>query len=145
MKGKLARFPLLAELIDSDRGTLAEFLTERELDSGSTLFRTHDEAEELYFVTSGALAIKSDGQVVSELGAGEVLGALCLVSVSLRECDAVAIETSQLLCLSRESYLRLRSDQPTLALQLEEAILRSFSSLVRNMLVDARAPDAVDS
>jgi NTE family protein len=142
----LARFPLLAELIDSDRRTLAEFLTERELDSGSTLFRTNEEAEEMYFIVRGALAIKSDGQVVSELGAGEVLGALCLVSVGLRECDAVAIETSQLLCLSRESYLRLRSDQPTLALQLEEAILRSFSSLVRSILVDARAPTAaVDS
>jgi CRP-like cAMP-binding protein len=74
-----------------------------------------------------------------------VLGGLCLVSVGLRECDAVAAETSQLLCLSRESYLRLRSDQPALALQLEEAILRNFSSLVRNMLVDARAPSAADS
>lgn len=146
MNEMLARFPLLAELIDSDRRTLAEFLTERELDSGSTLFRTNEEAEEMYFIVRGALAIKSDGQVVSELGAGEVLGALCLVSVGLRECDAVAIETSQLLCLSRESYLRLRSDQPTLALQLEEAILRSFSSLVRSILVDARAPTAaVDS
>jgi len=145
MNEKLGRFPLLGELIDSERGVLAEFLTERELDAGSTLFRTNEEAEELYFVTRGSLAIKADGQTVGELGAGEVLGALCLVSVGLRECDAVAIETSQLLCLSRESYLRLRSDQPALALKLEEGIVRSFSSLVRNILVDARAPSAVDS
>ena len=145
MNEKLGRFPLLGELIDSERGVLAEFLTERELDAGSTLFRVNEEAEELYFVTRGSLAIKADGQTVGELGAGEVLGALCLVSVGLRECDAVAIESSQLLCLSRESYLRLRSDQPALALKLEEGIVRSFSSLVRNILVDARAPSAVDS
>ena len=145
MNERLGRFPLLGELIDSERSVLAEFLTERELDAGSTLFRTNEEAEELYFVTRGSLAIKTDGQTVGELGAGEVLGALCLVSVGLRECDAVAIETSQLLCLSRESYLRLRSDQPALALKLEEGIVRSFSSLVRNILVDARAPSAVDS
>jgi len=145
MNERLGRFPLLGELIDSERGVLAEFLIERELDAGSTLFRTNDEAEELYFVTRGSLAIRTDGQTVGELGAGEVLGALCLVSVGLRECDAVAIETSQLLCLSRESYLRLRSDQPALALKLEEGIVRSFSSLVRNILVDARAPSAVDS
>lgn len=145
MNEKLGRFPLLGELIDSERGVLAEFLTERELDAGSTLFRANEEAEELYFVMRGSLAIKADGQTVGELGAGEVLGALCLVSVGLRECDAVAIETSQLLCLSRESYLRLRSDQPALALKLEEGIVRSFSSLVRNILVDARAPSAVDS
>jgi len=145
MNEQLGRFPLLAELIDSERRTLAEFLTARELDAGSTLFRSSEEAEELYFVTCGSLAIRSDGQTIGELGAGEVLGALCLVSVGLRECDAVAAESSQLLCLSRESYLRLRSDQPTLALQLEEAILRSFSSLVRNILVDSRAPSASDS
>ena len=145
MNEQLGRFPLLAELIDSDRRTLAEFLTARELDAGTTLFRASEEAEELYFVTGGSLAIRSEGQTIGELGAGEVLGALCLFAVGLRECDAVAAETSQLLCLSRESYLRLRSDQPALALQLEEAILRSFSSHVRNMLIDSRAPSAADS
>jgi len=142
MNEMLGRIPLLTELIDSDRRTLAEFLTERELDAGSTLFRASEEAEELYLVARGSLAIRTDGQTIAELGAGEVLGALCLVSVGLRECDAVAVEPSKLLCLSRESYLRLRSDQPSLALQLEEAILRNFSSLVRNILVDARAPSA---
>ena len=69
MNEKLGRFPLLGELIDSERGVLAEFLTERELDAGSTLFRTNEEAEELYFVTRGTLAIKTDGQSVGELGA----------------------------------------------------------------------------
>jgi CRP-like cAMP-binding protein len=141
----LGRFQLLTELIEADRRNLAEFLTERELDPGSTLFRASEEAEELYFVARGSLAIKSDGQMVGELGAGEVIGALCLVHAGLRECDAVALEATQLLCLSRESYLRLRSDYPALALKLEEAILRSFSSLVRNILVDARAPAAAAS
>jgi len=46
------------------------------------------------------------------------------------------------LCLSRESYLRLRADLPALALQLQEAVLRSFVSLVRNILDDQRAPTA---
>ena len=142
MNEQLGRFQLLTELIEDDRKSLAEFLTERELDSGSTLFRTGEEAEELYLVARGSLAIKSEGQMVGELGAGEVIGALCLVHAGLRECDAVALEATQLLCLSRESYLRLRSDFPALALKLEEAILRSFSSLVRNFLVEARAPGA---
>jgi CRP-like cAMP-binding protein len=144
MNEQLGRFQLLTELIESDRQSLAEFLTEKQLDPGSTLFRAAEEAEEMYFVTRGALAIKSDGGTCGEFGAGEVLGALCLVSVGLRECDAVAIEATQLLCLSRESYLRLRSDFPALALKLEEAVLRSFSSLVRNILVDARAPSAAE-
>jgi CRP-like cAMP-binding protein len=139
---RLGRFPLLTEFIGDERRVLGEYLSAREIDAGSSLFRTSDEAEELFLVTRGSFAIRSDGQTVGELGTGEVLGALCLVSVGLRECDAVAVESSSLLCLSRESYLRLRSDRPDLALKLEEAIVRGFSSLVRSILVDARAPSA---
>lgn len=142
MNDSLNRFPLLGELTEADRRALTEFLSEREVDAGSALFRASDEAEELFFVARGSVSIRSEGQTVAELGAGEVLGALCLVSVGLRMCDAVASEPSQLLSLSRESYSRLRLDQPALALQLEEAVLRSFSSLVRSVLVDAHTSSA---
>lgn len=145
MTETLDQFPLLAELIPDDRRALVEFLTPRELDAGSTLFRTSEEAEELFFVAEGALAIRSDGQTLAELGPGEVLGALCLVRVGRRECDAVAVAPARLLSLSRESYLRLRADLPAIALQLEEAVVRTFSSLVRNVLGDARAPSGAIS
>ena len=139
MNEQLDRFSLLGELVADDRRELAEFLTTRQVDAGSSLFRATEEAEELFFVAEGSLSIRSDGQTVADLGAGEVLGALCLVSIGLHECDAVAVQPTRVLCLSRESYLRLRSDQPALALQLAEAVLRNFSSVVRNILVDTRA------
>jgi CRP-like cAMP-binding protein len=135
----LDRCPLLSELVADDRRALAGFLEPRELDPGSTLFRAHDEAEELYFVLDGALHVRAGGELVGELGPGEVLGALCLVSVGRRECDAVAAVATRLLCLSREGYLRLRGDAPALALQLQEAVLRSFSLLVRSALNDGTA------
>jgi NTE family protein len=142
MTETLDRFALLSELVPDDRRALAEFLTPREIDAGSALFRATEEAEDLYLVTQGALAIRVDGQPIAELGAGEAVGALCLVSVGKRECDAIAAEATQVLCLSRESYLRLRADLPALALQLQEAVLRSFVSLVRNILDDQRVPSA---
>ena len=142
MTETLDRFALLSELVADDRRALAEFLTPREIDAGSALFRATEEAEDLYLVTQGALAIRVDGQPIAELGVGEAVGALCLVSVGKRECDAIAAEPTQVLCLSRESYLRLRADLPALALQLQEAVLRSFVSLVRNILDDQRAPTA---
>ena len=145
MSESLDRQPLLAEMTEGDRRVLSDYLTPREADAGSTLFRAEDEAEELFFVIDGAVSIRSEGQSIADLGAGEVLGTLCLVSVGLRMCDAVASEPTRLLSLSRESYARLRSDQPALALQLEEAILRSFASVVRSVLVDARASNAAIS
>ena len=139
MNDSLDQCSLLAELVPNDRRALAEFLTERELDAGSTLFRASEEAEELYFVTGGSLSVRAGGETLGELGPGEVLGALCLVSVGRRECDAVAATATRLLCLSRETYLRLRGDAPALALQLQEAVLRSFASLVRSVTAESRA------
>lgn len=145
MSESLDRHPLLSELTAGDRRVLEEYLAPREVETGSTLFRATDEAEELLLVSDGVVSIRSEGQPIAELGPGEALGALCLVSAGLRMCDAVAATPSSLLCLSRESYARLRLDQPALALQLKEAILRSFASLVRSVLVDARSSSAAIS
>jgi CRP-like cAMP-binding protein len=138
MTAALDPFSLLSELSSEERSALEGFLEPRELDAGSTLFRSGEEADALYFVLDGAVSIKSDGQGLCEFGGGEVLGALSLVSVGRRECDVVGASATRLLSLTREGYLRLREDLPALALRLQEAILRSFSSLVRGVVDDSR-------
>jgi CRP-like cAMP-binding protein len=140
MTALLDGFPLLSELTTEERGSLEACLETRELDAGSVLFHGGEETDALYFVVDGALAIKSEGQTVSELGVGEVIGALSLVCVGRRECEATAAAPTKLLSLTRESYVRLREDLPALALRLQEAILRSFSMLVRGVIADSRAP-----
>lgn len=137
-------FPLLSELSADERIALGSCLEARELDAGSTLFHAGEEAEALYLIVEGAVTVRADGQGLAELGAGEVLGALCLVSVGRRECEVVGATATKLLSLTREGYVRLREDLPALALRLQEAILRSFSSLVRGVVEDSRsAPPAV--
>ena len=110
MSSVLSGFPLLSELTDENRTAL-----------------------------EGAVTIRADGQNVSELGPGEVLGALSLVSIGRRECDAVCAAPTRVMSLTRERYLRLREDLPSLALCLQEAVLRSFASLVRGAVGDSRA------
>ena len=132
-------FPLLSELTADERRALEGCLEPRELDGGSVLYRTGEEADALYFVLEGLVSIRADGQSLADLGPGEVLGALSTVSIGKRECTVVGATSVRLLTLSREAYLRLRDDLPALALRLQEAILRSFSNLVRGVLEDSRA------
>lgn len=138
-------FPLLSELSADDRAALEVCLEARELDAGSTLYRAGEEAEALYFVVEGAVAVKDNGQVLCELTAGEVLGGLSIVSIGKRECEVVGAVPTQLRSLTREGYQRLREDTPALALRLQEAILRSFSALVRGVLEDSRASSSAVS
>ena len=145
MTSTLRGFPLLSELTDENRAALEGYLEAREYDAGSILFHSGEEADALYFALEGAVAIRADGQNLSELGPGEVLGALSLVSIGVRECDAVCATPTRVMSLTRESYLRLRDDLPGLALRLQEAVLRSFASLVRGVVADSRAPSAAVS
>ncbi len=136
----LSGFPMLAELTDEERSALEAVLESRELDPGSVLFHSTEEADALYFLVEGAITVRNDGQPVADLAPGEVLGALSLVSIGRRECDAVGATRARLLSLTREGYLRLRDDAPALALRLQEAVLRSFAALVRGVVGESRAP-----
>jgi CRP-like cAMP-binding protein len=139
MTAALDGFPLLSELSTEERSALEACLDARELDAGSTLYRAGEEADALFFVVDGAVSVRAEGHSLCELGAGEVLGALSLVSVGVRECEIVGATATKLLSLTREGYVRLREDLPALALRLQEAILRSFAVLVRGVVEDSRA------
>ena len=139
MTQTLEGFPLLSELSTEERRSLEYLLEERELDAGSVLFRAGEEADALYFVIEGALAVKDGGQSLAELGPGEVVGALSLVSIGKRECEALCATPTRVMALTRERYLRLREDVPGLALRLQEAVLRSFAALVRGVVGESRA------
>ncbi|MCP4005837.1 MAG: cyclic nucleotide-binding domain-containing protein [bacterium] len=138
MKKALDVFDLLRELSADDREELAEFVEERELDEGSLLFQSGQAADEMFFLIDGVLRIESERRVLGHLVAGEVLGAVSLVQISRRECDAVAQQPCRIGSLSRESYLRLRADFPSAALALLEGVLRSLSGHVRTVLADRR-------
>jgi NTE family protein len=140
MTASLDGFPMLFELTSEERKSLEACLESRELEAGSVLFHANEEADALYFVMEGTVAIKTDGQPVSELAAGEVLGALSLVCVGRRECEASGATPTKLLALTREAYVRLREELPALALRLQEGILRSFSMVARGVIADSRAP-----
>ena len=133
-------FPLLSELTADERRALEGYLEPRELDGGSTLYRAGEEADALYFVARGSghdpRRRPQPGRARSR---ARCSGALSIVSIGKRECRSSARRRSRLLSLSREAYLRLRDELPPLALRLQEAILRSFSALVRGVLEDSRA------
>jgi CRP/FNR family transcriptional regulator len=137
VKATLGAFALLEEIGEQERLELARYLVERELAAGAELFREGDEADEMLLLSSGRVRLEHDGQPLGAVGRGEVLGALAIIAVGARECDALVEEPTRVLALSRTSYQRLRSECPSAALRLQEAILRTLAGSVRQLL---RAP-----
>lgn len=130
----LAAFPLLQDMADKERRALAAHVIDRSYPDGESVFRTGDEAQELLFLIDGRLRLEFEGSEIGFVDAGEVVGAASLVTIGLRECDATADGPTRALALDRESYVRLRVDDPKLALGLQEAILASLAGIVRASL-----------
>jgi CRP-like cAMP-binding protein len=135
---KLDAFPLLEDLGSSERDQLSEYLEARGLRAGQALFRTGEEGGELFLVARGRVRVESGGRSLGALGNGDVLGALSLVAIGTRQCDAIAEDDALLLALSREAYLRMRLEVPGIALAIQESILRRFTGAVRAVLDGAR-------
>ncbi len=142
MSLNLEQFDLLQELSTEQQDVLADLLTARCFQPGEALFWRNDEAAELFLICEGSVRIQLTGSVLGELRAGEAIGSVSLAVVGERQCDAIAIETTRVLALSRKSYLRLRVDTPALALALQEGVLRALAGFLRMTICDRRGAPA---
>jgi CRP-like cAMP-binding protein len=136
VKDPLASFPLFAHLTRSDRKTLLDYLEERSYEDDSRVFGDGEEASEMLLVAEGEVRIETGGEVRGRLGKGEAIGGLSLVAIGRRACAARSAGPLRVFALSREAYMRLRTDAPPLALALQESIIRRFAGALRSALSD---------
>ena len=113
-----------------DRAVLTRLASDAEpiaLRGGDYLFRGGDPADRLYVVRAGRLRVLVDGadgpKVVRELGPGDVLGELALLTGSPRSASARAVRDSELLSLDAARFDALLADDPAFA----RALLRELA------------------
>ena len=132
MSLELKGFELMAGLSDTEKAAVLDQLQLLELDAGEPLFSEGQEADGLWLVESGSLALQSSR--AGELGritAGAALGALALVVTGPRELSAIAREDTRVWQLSREAFRRIAIDEPHAAFRILEAALLEFATAAR--------------
>lgn len=131
----LKRFALLEELSDEERELLDEHLEVEELAEGRVLFEEGVEAEGLFLVLEGEVALESQEQGrLAQLGPGAALGGLSLISARRREVTALAVTACSVAHLERGSFRRLVDDAPRLGCRVLEALLRETTTQLREAL-----------
>lgn len=135
----LARCRVLRDLGPEEIAALAMVVETREIAAGDALFREGDEADELLVIAGGWVRLERAREPLGLLAPGEVLGAACLAAIGRRACDAIAEDDVSVLALSRGGYVRLRADFPSVALSLQEGLLRELGTHVR-ALSEMRKP-----
>lgn len=100
------------------------------LEAGDLLYREGDEADELYLLRRGriALARGTERQVVNQAHSGELVGQLAMMGNPRRRETAFAAVRSEVLPIARPEFLALAADGAPverLQVQTSEALLRS--------------------
>lgn len=135
---ELGKQVLFESLSKSQLNELAGLIEDISLKKGQTLFKESDDTRGIYLVRSGAIEISKttvDGwkQKLAVFKAGQFLGELSVMEKRQHEATATAIETSELLLLSKESFETLEKDNPKLALQITKNIAIAMSKNLRRM------------
>ena len=102
------------------------------LRGGDYLFRGGDAADRLYVVRTGRLRVLVEAEegpkVVRELGPGDVLGELALLTGSPRSASAQAVRDSELLSLDAARFDALIADDPGFSRALLRELARQLQA-----------------
>ncbi|MGO9489921.1 MAG: MFS transporter [Solirubrobacteraceae bacterium] len=130
----LAHAPLFSGLDAPLRESLASRARAIRLDAGEWLFREGDPGDAMYVVRAGRLEIVDEaaGVVIRELGRGDALGELALLSASPRSASVRAARASDVLAVDRSDFEEHLHDSLALSLALNRVLAEQ--------LRDNRAP-----
>jgi CRP-like cAMP-binding protein len=108
---------------------LAAHSTEQSLPAGRLVFSHGDRSDAVYLVIEGTVTIYRDQvgkpmQLLARVGAGELLGELCLFDEERRTASARSATSCRLLRIDREPLRRLLAAEPRLALHIQNSAAR---------------------
>jgi voltage-gated potassium channel len=111
--GMVARVPIFAQLEAAVVARIGSLLYSRNYVAGELIMRVGDEADAMYFIASGEVAVEADeGQV--RLGEGDFFGEMALLYRRQREHNVSAITKCRVLVLDKEDLEQLCHREPEL-------------------------------
>lgn len=119
---------------DQFRNDLLENSQVIELDGGDTLFRKGEQSDHMYILVSGRLhaIVNTDGaeSIVGEIGIGETVGEMALITEEPRSAKVVAIRDSVLLDISKANFEELVKSYPTALWNITKLVIKRLNKSI---------------
>src|SRR6201994_1958190 len=90
----------------------------RRVRAGGVIFRTGEQADELFVVKSGYVRIQIGNRTMAELTADDIFGEMALIDSEPRSATAIAITDVELVPVSEKQFLFLVGQTPYFALKV---------------------------
>jgi len=114
----LKKVPLFAECTKSELRELAGIADEVDLREGTVLTREGKVGHEFFVLIDGAVRISSDGKKLADLGAGDWLGEIALLTNAPRTATATATSPVRTLVMVDRDFRRVVEDMPSIAMKV---------------------------
>ncbi len=120
----LERIPLFAQCSKSDLQRIARIAEEIDFEAGHLLMREGERGHEVFVVVSGQLEVwrRREGGQIAQLGPGEVVGEMALLSKKPRNATVRAATPTHLLQIRDTDFLKLLDQIPKLSLKIATAL-----------------------
>jgi CRP-like cAMP-binding protein len=110
---------------------------QRTLSPGEVVFDEGDPSDQLYVIQSGEVELVRDTaakeRVVARLGPGDFFGELGLVAGERRSARAVAVNTTRLIALDKETLEAMCLEQPVIAIRMIRVLVSRLVEAERRL------------
>jgi CRP-like cAMP-binding protein len=131
----LERVPTLRLLGSSSLRMLAIGSEQKDIPRGDYLFKRGDEADAGFVVQRGALRVDDGSGAEVTAGPGALIGELALVVAMRRPSNALALEYSSVVRISRSLFQRVLESDPAAAVRLRDEFALRSSQIASDIMI----------
>jgi CRP/FNR family cyclic AMP-dependent transcriptional regulator len=110
--------PLFAGLSESELATVSQATSDLRFEAGRTLVREGTVAHEMMILTSGTASVTRGDDHLADIGAGEVLGELAVLSNEHRMATVTATSDVEVIHITADRFSQLLRDVPGIATKM---------------------------
>lgn len=114
--------PLFDSLSKGERRIIAQHADEVDAPEGTQLVRQGDFAYEFFVIEEGTAEVLRDGERVAELGPGDFLGEMGIVTKAVRNATVVTTSPVSAIVMTEQAFRSLRSMNPAVADRITAAV-----------------------
>ena len=123
----LQSVPIFSDLSSSDLNKIAERMIQRAYSKGQMILLEDDLGQTFFVIGGGSVKItrlSDDGRevILAMLGESDFFGEMSLLDGAGRSANVVALESSEVLTLSRNDFLEILQEYPKISISLLEEL-----------------------
>ena len=114
--------PLFSHCSNAQLGALAAEADELDFPEGRTLTREGDRGREFMVIIDGWATVTRNGRKINELGSGDFLGEIALISGAPRTATVTTSAPTRVLVLTDRAFKRVTRENPAINASLVKAL-----------------------